>query len=254
MAGVPHGWVIAQYGLNVPASFGSVSPAMPFLWQDEGRWLSVCTEDVRYVIDRTNGAIVSVSKQGKDVLTAPIKVNFWRAPTDNDVERFIWERYGLQNADFAVRDSSVINDAVVLSGSIVSAGVSPLCKLQVRYRFSGTSLRVELKYDATKKFKCPLPRIGIRLKLDKPYRFVRYYGYGPQESYVDKHHGALKDMYSSTVDEQFRHYIKPQETGSHFDCFFCGSIGWNPLYPDYRKKFLFFRLALLGGDNRIGWP
>lgn len=220
MAGVPHGWVIAQYGLNVPASFGSVSPAMPFLWQDEGRWLSVCTEDVRYVIDRTNGAIVSVSKQGKDVLTAPIKVNFWRAPTDNDVERFIWERYGLQNADFAVRDSSVINDAVVLSGSIVSAGVSPLCKLQVRYRFSGTSLRVELKYDATKKFKCPLPRIGIRLKLDKPYRFVRYYGYGPQESYVDKHHGALKDMYSSTVDEQFRHYIKPQETGSHFDCSF----------------------------------
>lgn len=217
---VPKGWVIAQYGQNEPVSFGTDCPAVPVLWQEDGRLLSARTGDMRYVIDKTDGAVVSVSKCGKELLAAPLEVNFWRAPVDNDVERFIWERYGLRDAAFAVRECRVPDDAVVLSGSIVSAGVSPLCKLRVRYRLSGASLCAELEYDAAKTFKCPLPRMGIRLKLDKKYRFVRYYGYGPQESYADKYRGALKDMYDSTADEQFWHYVKPQETGSHFDCSF----------------------------------
>lgn len=45
-----------------------------------------------------------------------------------------------------------------------------------------------------------------------------YLGYGPQENYIDKHHGIKFGRYLSTVDEQYTCCIHPQESRSHFGC------------------------------------
>lgn len=63
-----------------------------------------------------------------------------------------------------------------------------------------------------------LPRFGIRIFLPSSYQKVCYYGYGPMESYVDKHQAAYKGMFESQVAEMHEDYIKPQENGSHFGC------------------------------------
>jgi hypothetical protein len=47
---------------------------------------------------------------------------------------------------------------------------------------------------------------------------IRYFGYGPYESYVDKHHACVKHMYDSTVKAQHEDYIRRQENGSHWNC------------------------------------
>ena len=47
---------------------------------------------------------------------------------------------------------------------------------------------------------------------------VRYFGYGPYESYKDKHRASVKHLYDDTVENMYEDYIKPQENGSRWNC------------------------------------
>ena len=63
-----------------------------------------------------------------------------------------------------------------------------------------------------------LPRFGIRLFLNRSFDRFEYLGYGPNESYVDKHHSSYFGKFESTVAESHEDYIRPQENSSHFGC------------------------------------
>ena len=63
-----------------------------------------------------------------------------------------------------------------------------------------------------------LPRFGVRLVLPEEYEQVTYIGYGPYESYADKHWASWYDRFTTTVDGLHEDYIKPQENGSHWGC------------------------------------
>ena len=52
------------------------------------------------------------------------------------------------------------------------------------------------------------------------YNGIEYFGYGPYESYVDKHRACYKGLFKSDVTSQYVDYIKPQENGSHCGCEF----------------------------------
>ena len=55
----------------------------------------------------------------------------------------------------------------------------------------------------------------LRLFTKKVQKFA-YEGYGPYESYIDKHMASAYGRYESTAKKEYGNYIKPQETGSHF--------------------------------------
>ena len=48
-----------------------------------------------------------------------------------------------------------------------------------------------------------LPRFGLGLKLPNDKTDVTYYGYGPYESYSDKHRASWVDRFDTTVDDMF---------------------------------------------------
>jgi len=52
--------------------------------------------------------------------------------------------------------------------------------------------------------------------MPKGNELVQYFGYGPHESYIDKHHSCKISRYRNTVDEMFENYLRPQENGSHY--------------------------------------
>ena len=54
--------------------------------------------------------------------------------------------------------------------------------------------------------------------LPKSFDTAEYYGYGPYESYCDKHHASSLGHFAQTADDLFEDYVKPQENGSHYDC------------------------------------
>ena len=47
------------------------------------------------------------------------------------------------------------------------------------------------------------PRFGLGLKLPNDKTDVIYYGYGPYESYSDKHRASWVDRFDTTVDDMF---------------------------------------------------
>ena len=63
-----------------------------------------------------------------------------------------------------------------------------------------------------------LPRIGLRLFLSKNMDQVSYYGMGPGETYIDKHHSGHHGCYEGSAASMHEDYIRPQENGSHYDC------------------------------------
>ena len=49
---------------------------------------------------------------------------------------------------------------------------------------------------------------------NKNFDYVTYYGYGPEENYVDRNCGALLGIYDYDVDSNFTEYLMPQECGN----------------------------------------
>ena len=65
-----------------------------------------------------------------------------------------------------------------------------------------------------------LPRLGIRLFVNKVFGKAEYLGYGPTESYIDKHHACWVGKFTQNISDMFEPYIRPQENSSHYDCRF----------------------------------
>ena len=68
-----------------------------------------------------------------------------------------------------------------------------------------------------------LPRFGLKFCLpytarEEEEEKVSYFGYGPHESYCDKHQASYMDVFSTTVRKLHQDYIRPQENGSHYNC------------------------------------
>ena len=79
---------------------------------------------------------------------------------------------------------------------------------------------VKLTLDAEKDSIFPwMPRFGLTLTLPREYRSVSYLGYGPDESYQDKHRASWIDRFETSVDSLHEDYVRPQENGSHFHCY-----------------------------------
>ena len=47
---------------------------------------------------------------------------------------------------------------------------------------------------------------------------VRYFGYGPYESYEDKRLASRMGLFRTTATENFEHYVRPQENSAHHGC------------------------------------
>lgn len=178
-----------------------------------------------YVFDKSTGLFSQMSVNGKEMLKAPMEYNIWRAPTDND--RFIrvdWEEAGFNCASSRAYSSSVekSENGIVIKATV---GILPIYRQRVLILESTIEIaengKVSFDIKAEKDPTFPmLPRFGVRVFLDEGFEKLSYFGYGPNESYVDMHRSSYMGLFESTVTAEHRDYIKPQENGSHFGCEF----------------------------------
>lgn len=172
---------------------------------------------------KRKGVLTSLLRGGEPVLRRPMEYNIWRAPTDND--RFIaakWKEAGFDRALVHVYRSEVRENRGSASVAFDLA-FGPLSRqkiMTIRAEYTvwpdGT-MDTELRALKDRRFP-ELPRFGMRLFLPRSYENVSYFGYGPDESYVDKHRACRLGQFTGRVSSMFTDYIRPQETGSHWDC------------------------------------
>ncbi len=199
--------------------------------QSDYSGLSFTIDDVktRLSFNRRTGVFDSIKIDGKELLQQPLKFNFMRAPTDNDPMRGEW--FGSHLNDFETKvygsrmeqsDNGKTIKIIVDQGFVWSIN-QPFLYGTVTYTYkkatakNPSTLSVEFAFTATRKI-FMLPRVGLRLFLDKAFNNVEYYGYGPTESYIDKHQATYAGVFHSKVSDMYEPYIRPQENSSHYGC------------------------------------
>ena len=159
-----------------------------------------------------NGDLLGV---GDIQFTEPLKVNIFRAYIDNDRNiRSEWQRY--ENAEQIAYDIQTYGNTVKVTGKMCKDCFAPVMDFTLTYTFYNNAIDVELSYKVAD-YVSYLPRIGLTFALPKSAaKEFAYKGYGPHESYIDKHLSSKYGEYKTTPYKEYFHYVKPQESGSHF--------------------------------------
>jgi beta-galactosidase len=187
-----------------------------------GIFYKVKAGKMEFCFNRQTGVFDSIKCSGSELLKKPLKFNFMRAPTDNDSMRRQWFNEHLNDYDTKVYASRIKKDG---EQTILTAELSfewnrhqPFLYGRVTWTITKDGgLCVNFDFNATSKL-FMLPRIGLRFFLDKSFDTVEYYGYGPGESYIDKHQASRLGTFKQKVCNQYEPYIKPQENSSHYGC------------------------------------
>lgn len=177
----------------------------------------------RYAFDTFKGGFKEMTKNGKVMVTRPVDINIWRAPTDNDrVMRHEWERAGYNRAQVRVYEASatVENGKAVISCkfSLAPIYMQKILDMTAVYTI-GKDGAMDIRLTGCKNDQMPfLPRLGLRFFLPKDMDKACYLGYGPDESYIDKRRSSYYGAFTTTAKANHEDYLKPQENGSHYGC------------------------------------
>lgn len=175
----------------------------------------------KYIIDNfiinKEGMIESCLKD-KNMFKEPSFININRANIDNDRNMFYsyWNSLKLNTAKFVVYNVINKEDEIVFEGALNTV-FNNIAKMSITYSASSLGLKVKMNVHITKPLKF-LPRFGMSLVLNDNYSETFYLGYGPYESYIDRHQASRLSFYKFNIfsKDNLFNYPYPQESGSHY--------------------------------------
>ena len=181
----------------------------------------ITTRDTVFLLRKKDAMLISVQHNGRELFERPMEFDFYRAPIDNDQPMVrAWKEWGYDKPVCRLSSLRLIepgNELIFKADlSFGTASRIPFVRVALEYRFQpGGEWNVSAKF--RKSDNSPfLPRMGIRMFLTKDFEDFDYYGYGPIESYIDKHLASYVDWHHSTVSGNYEDYIRPQENSSHY--------------------------------------
>ncbi len=249
---VPAGHVVAydQFALPVAGertAYRSRSAA-PVI-SEEGSQVRIMAPGIEFVFDREQAAVTSYKVQGTEYAADGfgLRPNFWRAPNDNDyghsgpLRRQIWKDSSRDLRIASLEHSTADNAATLTVRYALAAGNDCIVTytvhgdgvVHVAMRFmplGGEEQETGLSRDgaiatsqpkaeaeAARRNRIDVPRIGMRMRIPVTAHCVDYFGRGPEENYCDRFMGYPVGRYSTTAEEMYVAYVRPQENGHRID-------------------------------------
>ncbi|WP_019640518.1 glycoside hydrolase family 2 TIM barrel-domain containing protein [Paenibacillus fonticola] len=199
----------------------SLDSAAALAVDEQDEELIVSGKDVVVRFSRVTGDLVSYVSSCTELLAEPVKPNFWRAVTDNDLGTKLHERSQVWRS---APENKQLNEfswkqegpACVITTRYVLA-TTPLSTVSVEYRLlpDGT---MDVREELVPGSGLPeLPEVGMMFMLSSSLDTITWYGRGPHDNYWDRKTGARVGLFTGTVHEQFVPYLRPQECGNKTD-------------------------------------
>jgi beta-galactosidase len=180
---------------------------------------------------RESGTLTALKFNGHEILSqttngiaGPV-LQIFRAPTDNDrgFGKWLARDWHLAGLDHATRrmesfeisesKSNFVRISTVATDVVSNGGF----KMKTTWLVRGDGV-VDMDSSIESFGNLPpLPRVGIVMRLGDFYSHVRWYGRGPWENYSDRKQSADVGVWSSSVDQQYVPYVRPQENGNKED-------------------------------------
>ena len=185
------------------------------------RGLMIQNSHVRLVLDPDDGRITGYRIDGRELLAAPLRPNFWRPPTENDLVDPLGARawQGLDQLE-----ARVLNTETSLSRNKDTAEVQMLIHLTSpdgqRLRLKqvvqvAADGRMQLSYlvSADGQFRT-LPKLGLQFGLDTAWSGAGFFG-NIHETYPDRRAAwRVSRWYKGLADLAEAQYVVPQEQGN----------------------------------------
>lgn len=241
------------------------------------RWIYIYGADFTYIFNRLTGLFDSMVYKNQVFLQQPMEMNVWRAPTDNDRNvKKLWYAAGY---DRLITRTYKTEASCLTDGSVqikVSSSMAPIYLqrvLDIEAVWTVTpdgviSSAMEIERDAVMRGdyseyfypvkhaldekgvedvffpnEAYLPRLGVRMFLPKTMDQAEYFGYGPYESYVDKHQASYIGSFRSKVRDLYEDYLRPQENGSHYRCDYVSVADERQKLTAYNETPISFNLS-----------
>ncbi len=197
-----------------------------------GKSLAIGKRDGNTVVSGDNFALVFSGKDGmlsswtvsgKEMIKTPLRPNFWRPLTDNDIPNGHLDRCGVWRN--AVDSMILVDFHADIDEKTSLASVKAEYKiphldvvLDLEYGvYPDNSVDVNMHFIPGKTALPEIPRFGMSLALEGCYDNMEWYGRGPHESYPDRKSSALIGLYKSKVWDLYHPYVRAQETGNRCD-------------------------------------
>ncbi|WP_270651369.1 glycoside hydrolase family 2 TIM barrel-domain containing protein [Coprococcus sp. AM97-06] len=170
------------------------------------------------MFSKSEGGLASLQYDGTEYITRAPKTSYWRACTDNDrgakqgFDRSMWLTAGLYQKVIDVKVEE-LEEQVRITFEYELPTI-PKAYSTISYVMSGDGVvHVHLLYKGTEGLP-EIPAFGMDFKLKERYHNFEYYGYGPEENYVDRMEGARLGIFEGTAEENLSNYLIPQECGN----------------------------------------
>ncbi|WP_067458128.1 glycoside hydrolase family 2 TIM barrel-domain containing protein [Actinomadura macra] len=212
----------------------------------------VAGKDFRYIFDKAKGTLTSMRAHGTELLRTGPELDVWRPPISNETytwgraEGEDWRKAGLDRL-VTTPGATTVTPGRKTIVSIASKSAAPdrpdaWFDQKATYVIDGSG-QIELTHQVVPQGRVRtlpyLGRVGYTLKAPARFGTFAWYGRGPVENYADRKDGTRMGVWSSTVEEQYVPYYRPQDHGNHDD------VRWAVL-TDGRAGLL------VGGDVEAG--
>ncbi len=189
-----------------------------------------------YEVNIKDGYIACYAVNGVELISSPLRPNFWRADTDNDWRGWktnkllgFWKSAADKLTTKSVEVTRNEKDKTVEVAVVKS--IKSDVTLNLNYTIHADGI-IDVAYDLEKGADIPeMIRVGMSCQTSSKLGNVSYYGAGPWENYSDRVFGAMVSVYETTPSQMMYDYINPQECGNRCD------VRW---------------LALEGASSKVG--
>ena len=208
---------------------------------EDDRYITIKNNSVNYIYNKLDGLFKEIIYEGRKIITKPVEINIWRAPTDNDI-RIKQEWYAAHYDKSITRayktEYKIEEDGVKIHSimSVAAVTIQRILDIDTIWTVRNTG-EISVTMDVKKDKEFPeLPRFGLRFFLDGCMENVSYYGIGPYESYIDKCRAGRHGLFNAKAENMHEDYIRPQENGSHADCDYVSVNGDGKALQQYHQN------------------
>lgn len=156
-----------------------------------------------------NGLITTMNLDG--VTFKNMRFHFYRPPIDNEMLYLKdYDRVGIKDARaiFQKAEENKYHFEIIAKHKVIG-------NIAVEYK-NGEALEMHIYATFNHGLKM-LQRFGVSFDVNEEE--INYFGYGPYESYIDRHQGTTLGSYPLRTSDNYR-YIKPQASGNHFGVYY----------------------------------
>ncbi len=175
-------------------------------------------KSLEIAVDENSGCISSIIADNKEILKRPASFNIIRYIDNDRTLLNRWENeYGLTACKSEIMQYLKNGNEFYFKGYLGANCRLPVVDFIIKYIVERNILTVDIEYRIADYVK-NLPRFGLEFLVDKSFENFSYIGFGEGESYSDKNLSTEYGFYKGNSQKNYdKRYIRPQESGSHFN-------------------------------------